>query len=87
MLANLPFQTQKTICKHLLEDPYIYQVINDPLAAAKVSFLSVIVRLVLILMKISESPTTVASTTKRSKRSKKVASVLASKAEARAYHF
>lgn len=31
------FQTQKTVCKHLLEDPYLYQVVDDPIYASMVS--------------------------------------------------
>lgn len=34
--TDLYLQTQKTVCKHLLEDPYIYQVVDDPCGAMKV---------------------------------------------------
>ncbi|KAL9104560.1 MAG: hypothetical protein Q9163_000534 [Psora crenata] len=27
--------TQKTVCKHLLEDPYVYQVVDDPMHALR----------------------------------------------------
>jgi len=34
-----PIQQQKTMCKHLMEAPYLYQVVDDPNLAAMVSFL------------------------------------------------
>lgn len=36
-------QTQKTVCKHLLEDPYVYQVVDDPLNALKVRLIKELV--------------------------------------------
>ena len=32
---NLFCQTQKTVCSHLLQDPYSYQVVDDPINALK----------------------------------------------------
>ena len=35
--ANSMFKTQKTVCKHLMEEPYIFRVVEDPAKATKVS--------------------------------------------------
>ena len=35
----ISMQNQKTMCKHLLEAPYIHQVVDDPILAANVSLL------------------------------------------------
>jgi len=36
---SCPIQQQKTMCKHLMEAPYLYQVVDDPNLAAMVIFL------------------------------------------------
>ena len=37
MLTEFPFQTQKTMCKHIMAPPYVDQLVDDPLNAITVS--------------------------------------------------
>ena len=82
------YQTQKTVCKHLLEDPYLYQVVDDPIYASMVSVLSIVYPLAIITTNSRDSESQIIDVSIRAKRTplSKVVGLWVLKAMAKAIH-